>query len=63
MLSATVIAPRCVEADAMATMFMAMGTERAIELAKSLEGRGVEVYFIIAEGKGYTIFSTLTNQE
>jgi hypothetical protein len=44
-------------------MFMAMGTERAIELAKSLEGRGVEVYFIIAEGKEYTIFSTLTNQE
>ena len=63
LLSATVLAPRCVEADAMATMFMAMGTERAIELAKSLEGRGVEVYFIIAEGKGYTIFSTLTNQE
>lgn len=59
LLSATVIAPRCVEADAMATMFMAMGDRAAIELAKELESEGVEVYFILAEGDGFTEFSTL----
>ena len=63
LLSATVVTDRCVEADAMATMFMAMGTERAIELAQRLKTEGVEVYFIIAEGDGYRTFSTLANQE
>lgn len=63
LLSATVVAPRCVEADAMATMFMAMGTQRAVELATALKDEGVEVYFIIAEGESYRIFSTLTNQQ
>ena len=63
LLSATVVTKRCVEADAMATMFMAMGAERAIALAQMLRAEGVEVYFILAEGDGYTTFSTLTNQE
>ena len=59
LLSATVITNRCVEADAMATMFMAMGAERAIETAKSLKAEGVEVYFIMAAGEQYHIFSTI----
>jgi len=60
LLSATVITKRCVEADAMATMFMAMGADRAIELAQSLfQIEGVEVYFILAKGEEYEIFSTL----
>lgn len=62
LLSATVVTKRCVVADAMATMFMAMGSERAIETAKILSDKGVEVYFIIADSEGYTTFSTLKNE-
>ena len=62
LLSATVITERCVRADAMATMFMAMGEEQAIALADSLRDE-VKVYFIIAAKEGqqeeYEIFSTL----
>ena len=59
LLSATVVTRRCVEADAMATMFMAMGAERAIELATELKAEGVEVYFIMASGNDFEVFSTL----
>ena len=57
LLSATVIAPTCAEADAYGTMFMAMGTQRAIELARELAKEGVMVYFI-SSGKGgeYEVF-------
>ena len=48
LLSATVIAPTCAEADAYGTMFMAMGLEQALSTAKMLEGEGVQVYFIAA---------------
>lgn len=62
LLSATVIAPRCVVADAMATMFMAMGAEGAVTLAQQLKEEGVEVYFIMAAEDGeYSIFSTIEN--
>jgi predicted nuclease with RNAse H fold len=47
----------------MATMFMAMGTDRAVQVAESLKDKGVEVYFIIAAGEEYRVFSTLTNRE
>ena len=61
LLSATVIAPRCVEADAMATMFMAMGDKAAVALAEKLKSEGIEVYFILANGEEFEIFSTLEN--
>ena len=61
LLSATVVAPRCVEADAMATMFMAMGDKAAVTLAEELKSEGIEVYFILANGEEYEIFSTLEN--
>ena len=48
LLSATVIAPTCAEADAYGTMFMAMGKQRAVELAKILQQQGIMVYFIAA---------------
>lgn len=48
LLSATVVAPTCAQADAYGTMFMAMGLERAIAKAKELESTGVMVYFIAA---------------
>lgn len=53
LLSATVIAPTCAEADAYGTMFMAMGTQRSVELAKTLQQQGIMVYFI-ASGEGGT---------
>ena len=53
LLSATVIAPTCAQADAYGTMFMAMGKNRALELAKILQQQGVMVYFISA-GEGET---------
>ena len=61
LLSATVVAPRCVEADAMATMFMAMGDKAAVTLAEELKREGIEVYFILANGEEFEIFSTLEN--
>lgn len=52
LLSATVVAPTCAEADAYGTMFMALGKERAIELARQMAEQGVFVYFITSgEGK------------
>lgn len=65
LLSATVVARRCVEADALATMFMALGHERAIPLAESMRD-SVKVYFVLAPRdaeaeaeREFEIFSTL----
>ena len=57
LLSVTVVAPTCAEADAAATMFMAMGSEGgALELAKRCEAEyGWSYYFIYADGDGYRI--------
>lgn len=57
LLSVTVLAPTCAEADAAATMFMAMGSEGgALELAQRCESeRGWRYYFIYADGEGYHI--------
>lgn len=57
LLSATVVAPTCAEADAYGTMFMALGKERAIELARELENEGVKVYFITSgEGDDFEVY-------
>ncbi|MBQ2026723.1 MAG: FAD:protein FMN transferase [Alistipes sp.] len=61
LLSATVIAPRCATADALATAFMASDEKDAIALATSLRD-SIQVYFVLApEGKSeqYREFSTL----
>lgn len=56
-LSATVIAPTCAEADAYATMFVALGSERAIEVAKELKSEDVMVYLITAGENGeYVVY-------
>ena len=57
LLSATVVAPTCAEADAAATMFMALGSEGgAVEKAQECEERfGWKYYFIFADGDGYAI--------
>ena len=61
LLSATVIAPRCATADALATAFMASDEKDAIALAESLRD-SIKVYFVLAPEKGgstYREFSTL----
>lgn len=59
LLSATVVTDDCATADALATLFMAVGEERAIELAEQMRD-SVKVYFIIDNNKGkHDIFNTL----
>lgn len=61
LLSATVIAPRCATADALATAFMASDEGDAIKLAEQLRD-SIQVYFVLAPERGaeeYREFSTL----
>lgn len=61
LLSATVIAPRCATADALATAFMASGEKEAIALAERVRD-SIQVYFVLAPERGkevYREFSTL----
>ncbi len=51
LLSVTVAAPTCAEADALGTMFLAMGADDALAAAERMPG--VKVYFILA-GEGDT---------
>ena len=52
LLSVTVVAPTCAEADALGTMFLAMGADDALVAAAAMPG--VKVYFILADGSdGY----------
>lgn len=57
LLSVTVVAPTCAEADAAATMFMAMGSQEAtLALAEACErDYGWRYYFIYADGEGYRV--------
>ena len=45
LLSATVIAPDCMTADAYATAFMVMGIDKSLQLAEKLQ---LNAYFIYA---------------
>ena len=57
LLSVTVIAPTCAEADAMSTMFMTMSKEQALSVARELQPQGVKVYFIAsAADGGYEVY-------
>ena len=46
LLSVTVVAPTCAEADAMGTMFLAMGADDALAAVGRMPG--VKAYFILA---------------
>ncbi len=48
MISATVVYPDCIRADAYATAFMVMGSEKAMKIVESING--MEAYFIIHDG-------------
>lgn len=51
LLSATVFCNNAARADALGTMFMSLGAERAVAKARELEDEGVMVYFIFATEK------------
>ena len=48
LLSVTVAAPTCAEADALGTMFLAMGADDALKAVRTMPD--VKVYFILADG-------------
>jgi thiamine biosynthesis lipoprotein len=50
LLSATVIAPSCMESDAFATAFMVLGLEKSLTLCKNVPG--LECYLIYADKDG-----------
>ncbi len=50
LLSVTVAAPTCAEADALGTMFLAMGADDALAAVKRMSG--IKVYFILAGADG-----------
>ena len=50
-LSASVIAPTCLEADALATAFMVMGHEKAIEYLNSHPETGAFLIFSLPGGE------------
>ncbi|MBO7133206.1 MAG: FAD:protein FMN transferase [Bacteroidales bacterium] len=49
MISATVVYPDCIRADAYATAFMVMGAEKAMKIVESIDG--MEAYFIVHDGE------------
>lgn len=56
LLSATVVAEECAIADAAATMFMALGSDEALEIATLCEAEyGWKFYFILADGEEYSV--------
>lgn len=50
LLSATVLAEHCIDADAFATAFMVLGLEKSVEISKRIPD--IEVYFIYADEHG-----------
>ncbi len=50
LLSVTVAAPTCAEADALGTMFLAMGADKALEAVERMPG--IKAYFILADEDG-----------
>lgn len=60
-LSATVLAPTCAEADAFATSFMVMGIDKAKEVLK--RQNQLRVYFIYAEGDENKVYSTIDEKK
>lgn len=52
LLSATVIAPQCAQADAYATAFLVMGTEKTLEFVRNHASEELEVYLLQADENG-----------
>ncbi|MDE6374342.1 MAG: FAD:protein FMN transferase [Alistipes sp.] len=61
LLSVTVAAPTCAEADALGTMFLAMGADDALAAVERMPG--VKVYFILAGEDDYEEYVSPAMQE
>lgn len=62
LLSVTVAADNCAEADAMATMYLSLGADKAIALSKEIPD--AKVYFILDDGKdGYEVYCSPAMQK
>ncbi len=56
LLSATIIAPTCMEADALATACMVLGAEKGYQMISELDS--IECYLIVATDSAYQIVQT-----
>lgn len=52
LLSATVLASDCIDADAFATAFMVLGLEESVKISREIPG--IDVYFIYSDEEGKT---------
>ena len=52
LLSASVIAPNCAQADAFATAFMVLGAEKTLAFVKSHPELELEVYLLVSNTEG-----------
>jgi len=57
LLSATVVAPTCIVADAYATAFMVMGVERSLQICKSIPNLDCYLIYIDKNGENKVIFT------
>lgn len=57
LLSATVIAPTCMQADAYATAFMVLGVDKSMELCKKIPGMDCYLIYVDDKGNNQVIYS------
>lgn len=60
-LSATVVAPKCMEADALATACMAMSAERAVQMVRRIDG--AKALLVLPPEDGGNDFRIVTTEE
>lgn len=57
LLSATVIAPTCMQADAYATAFMVLGVDKSLALCKRIPGMDCYLIYVDDAGKNQVVYS------
>ena len=59
LLSATVVAPTCMEADAYATAFMILGVDSAMQICKTIPGMDCYLIYADKNGKNQVIYTVV----
>ena len=57
LLSATVVAPSCMQADAYATAFMVLGVDSALQICKTIPGMDCYLIYADKNGKNQVVFT------
>ncbi|MHB9141349.1 MAG: FAD:protein FMN transferase [Paludibacter sp.] len=57
LLSATVVAPTCIQADAYATAFMVLGIDSSLQICKSIPGMDCYLIYVDDKGKNQVIYT------